>query len=303
MKRETRISITVLIAGIALSSVALAGTPINESSKVKADVIVTIENLIGPVTVTGWNKNEVRVTGTLGEGPERLDFDVDRDEVSIEVIWPDRDEDGGWNIRHPEETVLKVSVPAGASVTVEGVNTVIKVSGVKGDLELASVNGNIHVTGDPAEVEAGTVNGDIEIDSESEDIDVETVNGEIRIFGAQGECSGATVNGDIIVEGDLEGGCEFGSVSGDIHFTGNLMGRGPFEFETHSGNIILNLPRGVSARFEIETFSGDIENDFGQEPKRTSKYGPGMELSFETGSGKARVEASTFSGAVEIRKK
>ena len=78
---------------------------------------------------------------------------------------------------------------------------------------------------------------------------------------------------------------------------------GPFEFETHSGNITLNLSRGVSARFEIETFSGDIENDFGQEPERTSEYGPGMELSFETGGGKARVEASSFSGAVEIRKK
>lgn len=302
MKRETRISMTVLIAGIVLSSVALAGTPINESSKVKADVMVTIENLIGPVTVTGWNKNEVRVTGTLGEGPERLDFDVDRDEVSIEVIWPDRDEDGGWNIRHPEETVLKVSVPAGASVTVEGVNTSIKVSGVEGNLDLASVNGDINVTGDPEEVEAGTVNGDIEIDSGSEDIEVETVNGEIRITGARGECSGATVNGDIIVEGDLKGDGDFGSVSGDIHFTGDFIGRGPFEFETHSGNIILNLSRGISARFEIETFSGDIENDFGQRPERTSQYGPGMELSFETGGGKARVKASTFSGAVEIRK-
>jgi DUF4097 and DUF4098 domain-containing protein YvlB len=303
MKRGTRISMTVLMAGIVWASGVMAGTPINESSKVAADAMVTIENLIGPVTVTGWNKNEVQVKGTLGDGPKRLDFDVDGDEVSIEVIWPDRDEHEGWNLRNPEETVLEINVPVGASVTVEGVNTEIEVLAVEGELELASVNGNITVTGDPAGIEAGTVNGDIEIDSGSKEIEAETVNGELRITGARGEFSGATVNGDIHIEGDLEGGSEFASVSGDIHFTGDLLGRGPFEFEAHSGNIILNLSGGISARFEIETFSGDIENDFGQKAERTSEYGPGMELSFETGGGKARVDVSSFSGAVKIRKK
>ena len=243
------------------------------------------------------------MTGTLGEGPEGLDFDVEGRRTTIEVIWPDRDDDDwGWGRKNPEETVLEVSVPKGSEVWVEGVNTNIDLSGVDGAVELETVNGDIHITGNPEEVEAGTVNGNVEVDATSEVISVETVNGELHITAGQGEITGASVNGDITITGDLARRGEFASVSGDIEFEGDLTGRGPFEFASHSGSIVLSLSRSVSARFEIDTFSGDIENDFGPDAERTSKYGPGKELSFTAGDGESRVEATTFSGKIEIRK-
>ena len=305
MNTGTKAAVGILLIGVAaLPAATLAGTPINESKPAKADGVVTIENLNGPITVVGWSKNEVEVTGTLGDGPERLDFDVDGKHTTIEVVWPERDENDNWNWgkRNPEPTVLEISVPAGSEVRVEGVNTQIDISKVNGAMELETVNGDVHITGSPEEVEAGTVNGDIEIDVTSEAISVETVNGNLHITAERGEISGASVNGDITITGDLEGRGEFANVSGDIAFEGDLTGRGPFEFASHSGTIVLTLSRGVSARFDVDTFSGDIENDFGAEAERTSKYGPGMELSFTAGDGESRVEVSSFSGSVEIRK-
>jgi len=43
-----------------------------DTNELPPDGVVTIENLIGSVTVEGWNKNQVSVTGMLGEGPEEL---------------------------------------------------------------------------------------------------------------------------------------------------------------------------------------------------------------------------------------
>lgn len=303
MNTGTKAAVAALIVGMAiLPAASLAGTPIDESKPAKADGIVTIENMNGPVTVVGWTKNEVKVMGTLGDGPERLDFDVDGRRTTIEVVWPERgDDDWGRGKRNPEETVLEVSVPKGSEVRVEGVNSNLDLSGVDGSVELETVNGDITISGSPEDVEAGTVNGSIDVDATSEAIKVETVNGELRITAGRGEISGASVNGDITITGDLAQRGEFSSVTGDIEFEGGLTGRGPFEFSSHSGSIVLSLSRKTSARFEIDTFSGRIENDFGPKAERTSKYGPGMELSFTAGDGDSRVEISSFSGNIEIR--
>ena len=51
---------------------------------------------------------------------------------------------------------------------------------------------------------------------------------------------------------------------------------------------------------EIESFSGDIENCFGQTTRDTSKYAPGSELNFTRGNGGARVEIETLSGEISI---
>ena len=58
MNTGMKAAVTILLLGVAaLPAASLAGTPINESKPAKADGVVTIENMNGPVTVVGWNKN------------------------------------------------------------------------------------------------------------------------------------------------------------------------------------------------------------------------------------------------------
>jgi DUF4097 and DUF4098 domain-containing protein YvlB len=257
---------------------------------------------MGSVKVEGWDKNEVRVTGTLGEGPERLDVEKVGDHVRIEVVWPRRNE-RHWNKWDGAEgTDLEVMVPRGSEIQVEGVNTEIEIKRVENEVWAESVNGSIVVDGSPEEVSASTVNGNVDITASANEVEAETVNGRITISGSRGDVVAGTVNGSIEVSGAEFESAEFSSVSGDIEFRGALSRRGSIQFESHSGSVILYLPSDVSAEFEVSTFSGKIVNELGPEARRTSKYAPGYELEFTTGSGDAEVEISSFSGRVEIKK-
>ena len=58
----------------ALPGIAAAGTPINKRTSADPNGTVEVSNVAGSVTVTGWNRNEVEVTGELGDGTEKLEF-------------------------------------------------------------------------------------------------------------------------------------------------------------------------------------------------------------------------------------
>ena len=289
--------VAVLWAAALHSGVAFAEV-VDERRTVSAKPRVSIENVNGTVTVEGWDRKEVHVTGTIGSDVEEVEVDGTEDRLHIEVILPRH----GRNLR--SEADLLVKVPEGAEVTVDVVNCPIDVSKVDGALALESVNGDITVVGKPTRVSAQAVNGHIEITAPCTDTKAETVSGRILLNGVSGELVAGTVGGSVEVHG---GGkfesAECRSVSGDIDFEGDPEGTATFDFEAHSGDVTLHVSAGISAEFEISTFSGDIDNAFGQKPRRTSEYVPGRELSFTIGNGSARISISSFSGDVYVMKK
>lgn len=62
--------------------------------------------------------------------------------------------------------------------------------------------------------------------------------------------------------------------------------------ETINGEVDIEFEGPVSARLDIETFNGAIDNCFGPDPARTSKYTPGLGLKFSEGGGNGRVDIS-----------
>jgi len=69
-----------------------------------------------------------------------------------------------------------------------------------------------------------------------------------------------------------------------------------------SRNYELNVPADISASFDVETMMGEIDNEFGQKPRRESRWIPSQELSFTNGSGAAEIMIETLQGSVHIRK-
>ena len=59
----------------------------------------------------------------------------------------------------------------------------------------------------------------------------------------------------------------------------------------------------MDAAHGSETFNGDIDNCFGPEARRTSKYAPGRELSFTAGDGNGEIRIKTLNGDVILCKK
>ena len=89
-----KLSIALVLAALALTP-ALAQVKIDKSVTATADGEVGIENPFGPVTVIGWDRNEVRVTGTMAAGADGIEVDSEepdegnRGEVRVSVEVPD----------------------------------------------------------------------------------------------------------------------------------------------------------------------------------------------------------------------
>jgi hypothetical protein len=67
-----------------------------------------------------------------------------------------------------------------------------------------------------------------------------------------------------------------------------------------SGTITVRNAGGLSAEWEVSTFSGDIDNEVGPAAERNSRYAPGRSVRFSTGGG-AEISLNSFSGRVKIR--
>ncbi|MCZ6911881.1 MAG: hypothetical protein O7F72_03650, partial [Proteobacteria bacterium] len=57
----------IFLAGLMLSSVALAGEEFDKTLAADANGEVLISNIAGSVDIQGWGKKEVRVVGELGK--------------------------------------------------------------------------------------------------------------------------------------------------------------------------------------------------------------------------------------------
>ncbi len=289
MKLSRCLAIVVLLAAMPL----IAGEPVNQTIPVSAAGEIVVSNISGSVEIRGWDRNEVKITGTLGEGTERLEVEDDGDCVRIVVRVPRRS-------RNVEETHLSIAVPQRSSVEVETVSAEIAVEAVKGSLELMTVSGNLTVGGRPAELAASSVSGRIKIDFAPGDCEIEAVSGSVEIFDGEGTVEVASVAGDLVVHGGTLDRLEAGTTSGSIHCEAIPSERGSFEFESMSGNVVLVVPRSLEADYELSTFSGQIKNQIGPKPERKSKYAPGVTAEFSIGSGAARISMSSFSGHVKL---
>jgi hypothetical protein len=245
----------LLLMAIALaSSAAWAGESVDVTKSASAAPTVAIENLAGSVKIHGWDREEIKVTGVLGDDTDGLDFSGGNDSFDIEVEIPD-----SYGRRHRDlDSDLEIWLPAGSSLAVETVSASIRVSGVNGRLELESVSGEVTVDGAPTSADVETVSGNIELSGSETLAIAESVSGKIELSGVAGRVEAATVSGSIRVEAsDIEQG-DFEAVSGSVRFTGALSTGARLSAESHSGSVILNLPADTSARFQVETFSGSV---------------------------------------------
>jgi len=291
MKRAALVLATILAGPGWLA----AQTPVDQKRSAAPDAKVSIENMSGSVKVTGWDRPEVQVKGTIGDGGD-LSFDGSEKSLAIEV---EAEHGNPMGIKSD----LEVFVPAGSSVSIEGFQATISVAGVTGSVSAETVNGSLTQSGAAKAVDLQSVNGTIDVTKASGRVKAEAVNGTVTVRDASGEIEASTVNGKLLVTGGSFDRAAFETVSGTVRFESALSARATMSVESVSGAVDLLLPAGFGAEFSISTFSGDITNELGPAAEKTSKWTPEKELSFTTGTGGARITVETLSGAVHIRKR
>ncbi|MCK9997127.1 MAG: DUF4097 family beta strand repeat protein [Candidatus Krumholzibacteria bacterium] len=289
--------LTGLLVMALVAPVTAADREVKESGPAAATGTVMIENISGSIVVVGWDKAEISVEGTLSGDIEELKFKTGKKKCRIEVVYPRNKK----NVKG--EANLVINVPHASRLEVECISAFIEVSDVTGLVDVSSISGDVTVTGECEGIEAESISGNVFIEGGAPEIEISSISGKVKANGTASDIEAGTVSGDIDLAFDKFLGLNVESVAGDATVKGDLAGDGYFSFDLHSGYLTLTVPGDVSADFEIETFSGEIDNDFGQKSRKTSKYAPGRELEFTTGGGEARVRISTFSGDVVIRTK
>ncbi len=289
--------LTLATAAIALLTQPAAAREVNESMNASKDGRVSISNTSGSIEVQGWSRNEVAVTGSVGDEVEELEFERSGDNVRIKVKVPDR------NRRYRDVSAdLVVRVPRLSSLDVATISADIEVRGVKGEQDLQAISGDIDVEAFEGDIDVETVSGDIEVqgDSKTAQSDLQSVSGDIAAERIAGDVDAETVSGDIgIADSNFER-ADLETVNGSITFRSGLDRGGRLDIETVNGSVNVDFMGKVSARFDIETFNGRIRNCFGPKPERTSKYAPGWELSFTHGEGDGRVTIATLNGGLNL---
>ncbi len=277
---------------------------VDETRRASRGADIEIYNLAGSVRIIGWDRAEVQVTGTLGQGAEGLVFDSDGGDVYIEVEVPARGRRGEEELDRVYGSDLEIRVPDRAHVEVDSLSASVEVIGVGGELTINTVRGRVKVDGSPRELNVDTGSGDIIVDvgSATREIDLNSGSGSVELSAEGSEVSVETVGGNITVVGLRLRDTSLDSTAGSIHFTGDLVGTNDYDFESFNGNITLVVPADVSAAFEVSTFAGGIENDFGFAPRSSERARVGKRLEFEVGDGAADVSIKTFNGSIEIRK-
>ena len=281
-----------------VASPAWAGTPINQRAAADPGGAVEISNVAGTVRVTGWDRNEVEVTGELGEGTERLDFAVIDKVTRVKVILPNRS-------NNVEDTDLVVRIPMASRLAVTTVSADIEVQDVTGAQRLQTVSADIRTEAAAEDVECKSVSGDVAVNGSGKKalVTITTVSGDAMALKVAGEVNANTVSGNLTLGLGETTRSRLRSTSGDLTMASVLAADGRLDIESISGDVRLELHGPVNAEFDVTSFNGEIRNCFGPKAVSTSEYAPGKELQFREGQGTGRVRIKTLNGDISVCKK
>ena len=262
---------------------------------------VEIINTSGRVTVTGWDRPEVAVTGTLEDGGERLEFTSSRGKTLIRVVQRDR----GSSMRSAGGAVLDIRVPQQSALDVSVVSADLVLRRLQGEQRLATVSGDVDAELG-VEASARSVSGDLRLTTTPATmrLEINSVSGDVTVTGgAGGRVEARTVSGDARFALGTVSDARFKSVSGDLRTRMALAPGGRYAAESVSGSVGVDFAALPSARFQLRTFSGDIDlcaavgSAAGAAPTgRDGRRG----RDFRHGDGDGRVEVQTMSGEIRL---
>jgi len=286
-----RLKLVLILCALAPWAV-WAGELIDKSWTVDPHARISVENAAGEIEIQGWNRDEVQLTGRLGDSVDELEIDESGSTLQITVI--NRDE------RNIDETVLKLSVPEGANIDASAVSADINISGLDNEkLTGTSVSGDVEVKAKTQWVSLESVSGDVYFRGQTARIAAESVSGDIDLAGISGGIEATTVSGDMKLAAGVMDSGRFETVSGDIRMVTQLSGTGRLSAESMSGDVIVSLPASQTGFFKAQSFSGRISSDFGSVIR--AEHGPGSYLKQMVGDGGAEIRVESFSGNIKLQ--
>jgi hypothetical protein len=174
--------------------------PIERVIDLEPGGVVRIANTIGDLRIVGWDRNQVRVTGLIGEDVVAVEVTKDGTaDAEVKVELPDVNNLANLSVA----AELEIYVPSSSSVDVGSMQSDVAVGEITGEISVQTMAGNVDIRGGGSDssVWASSMTGEITVSGPYVEVQAETVTGAITITGARGSVIASTMTGDTTLEG------------------------------------------------------------------------------------------------------
>jgi len=255
MKHHYRIGLTTLAA---LLTFAVSGADVREefhqTYKLGGSGQVSLDNVNGSVTITAWDRNEVKVDAVKRARTQehldavKIDVKTGSGRIEIRTKYPENNKNNSTSVDYT------LTVPEDSQLSrINTVNGGVEIERVRGDVEANSVNGQVTAKGLMGKTELSTVNGSVKaaLNEVRRPVSLRSVNGSVSVS------LPANVNADISADA-LNGGitCDF-DIKATRNFPigqkldGKLGSGGPLvKLSTVNGGVHIDRTKAVSAEEE-----------------------------------------------------
>ncbi len=279
-------STTFAVAAALLLPLAMpaAAHRIEKHYPVAGRPVITMRNAHGRIEVRSWKKPEVVVIGNHASNKVEVDTEQagNRIEVTTHVLAENvtpAELQADYTLTVPEESELQVRTDSG-SVVVERVYGDMTFDTVAADLQLQDVYGYLVIK---------TIGGSLLCTRCAGRIEVSSISGNVQLLQPQMD--------NVRVQ----------TSSGNILFDGDFLRRGIYILKNYSGLIEVRFSDTDSFDLSATTQQGTVESQAKLKPDPhgqrhlPSRFAKGL---FGTvNEGHAKVELSSFSGTIKIRRR
>ena len=277
----------MLLAFAWTTLVLVAGQQVDTTLAVGRSQRLDVNSYGGEIIVRAWAQSAVRVEAKT---PDEERVEVSSSQTAVRVRTQGR--------HGPSEAItLRISVPSWMALNLAGVNTTVKVEGVRAPITVETVEGEIDVSGGDGLISLRSVQGSVRLRGGRGRITLNSVNEDVEVSRSTGDIVAQTVNGEINLKTVNATSIDANTVNGDISYSGPIRSGGRYALSTHNGDISLTVAEGTNASVAVSTFSGEFESEF-PVPFRGTQKGKGF--NFTLGNGSAQVSLESFQGTIEL---
>lgn len=262
---------------------------IDTTIAVRANARLALSVQTGNITVRSWSRSQIRIMAESDDRTPRIE--VSETPAGVRVTTSHR---GG------HEADFTISVPSGTAIEIQALSSDVEINNVCGALDINNTNGDVAVNCTEGDVRVQTISGDIMLANARGPVDLSTTSGDIDVRALRGPVTLQAVSGDITIEAVESNEITAETVSGDVEYSGRLADSGRYKFASHNGDVTVHLGGTPNATIAVETFNGEFESEFQIQLREGSRIGKNWE--FRLGTGSARVQLSSFSGTIALRR-
>jgi DUF4097 and DUF4098 domain-containing protein YvlB len=281
--RFSRAAGVLAAAGFLGMATPAFGHHLEKHFAVQPHAVVTLHNPSGMITVKSWSKPEVRVIADHASEKVEVDAEQMGNRVDLlthlisQSVSPD-DLRADYEVTVPEDAELQIHNDSGA----------VEVTNVAGDMTVETVAAGVDLQEVGGYLMVKTVGGSFSCMHCTGRVDVQTISGSLRLISVQSKNVRAQTS------------------TGNILFDGQFLPNGSYFLKNYSGTIEVLFSPGDSFDLRANSLKGKVNNDAKLVTSNHSAFfAPrlGKSLVGTYNDGRAKVELTSFSGTINVRKR